>query len=137
MSQATDDRKHGHGAPGHGGGADAVRYDMVIIVGVASLAIFALSIWWAGSIMHSVMGETERTVGRARPVPQTFHPNEIGIVDQVPFAHDERLHGWRAERKRELETYTWVDKEKGIVRMPVEAAMEKIVGGAMPAGAPQ
>jgi hypothetical protein len=124
---------HGHD---HGGGAsDAVRYDKVIIVGVASLAIFALSIAWAGKLMHDAKDRAEAKSGRARVVE--LDRKEIGIVDQVPFVSDTRLKGWRADRAWQLGHYGWVDKQKGVVRMPIEAAMDKVAGGAMPAGAPK
>ena len=62
---------------------------------------------------------------------------EIGIVDQVPFSSDKRLPRWRHDRKMQLEHYGWVDKTKGIVRIPIQAAMDKVASGAMPAGAPR
>jgi hypothetical protein len=133
MSSPTN---HGHGHGG-GGAADAVRYDMVIKVGVGSLIIFALSIWWAAVIMRGEVRDAESKAGRARQLDMAARRPEIGIVDQVPFVSDKRLGAWRADRKRELDTYTWVDKAKGVVRMPVEEAMDKVAGGAMPAGAPK
>jgi len=120
---------------GQGGGADAVRYDMVVKVGVASLVIFALSIWWAGTIWKGVMHDSETKSGRPKEFDR--HRTEIGIVDQVPFVADTRLHEWRADRKRELETYTWVDKAKGVVRIPIQDAMAKVAAGQLPAGAPK
>ena len=126
MSQTTHENTHDHG-PSSGdpaASADAVDYGKVVGVGVASLIIFALSIWWASHILHS---ETEAAEART----------EIGIVDQVPFAGDTRLAKWRYARRLELETYGWVDKATGKVHIPIEAAMEKVVSGVMPAGAPQ
>ena len=132
---------HGHGARSHGasdgasGGGDDVNYTKVIGVGVGSLALFAVSIWVAAVIYHGAVNEAESRAGRAR-VPDT-HRAEIGIVDQVPFASDNRLHAWRADRRRELEGYSWVDKSRGVVRIPVETAMDKVAAGALPAGAPR
>jgi hypothetical protein len=125
---------HGEGH-GHGGGADSVRYDLVVAVGVVSLIIFAISIWWAAMIWRGTMHTSETKAGRAREFDRTR--SEIGIVDQVPFVSDTRLHQWRADRKRELETYTWVDKAKGVVRMPIDEAMAKVAAGQLPAGAPK
>jgi hypothetical protein len=110
---------------------------MVIKVGVASLIVFALSIWWAAIIWHGAMRDAESHAGAAPKLDMAARRTEIGIVDQVPFVTDKRLPEWRAERKRELESYSWVDKSKGLVRIPIEAAMDKVAGGAMPAGAPK
>jgi hypothetical protein len=134
MSHVND---HGHGA-GHGqgdGSADAVDYGKVIGVGIASLAIFAASVFWAGKIMTGKIAETQARTGKAREFDT--HRTEIGIVDQVPFSIDKRMPEWRAARKAELESYGWVDKSKGVVRIPIEAAMEKVAGGTMPQGAPR
>jgi hypothetical protein len=127
----------GHGNHGHGsaGTSDSVDYGKVIGVGIASLIIFALSIWWAASLMHGAQTASEAKAGRARDFDT--HRTEIGIVDQAPFVGDKRLHQWRNDRKHELESYGWVDKGRGVVRIPVEQAMDKVAGGAMPAGAPQ
>jgi hypothetical protein len=125
---------HGHNDHAHGA-SDSVDYGKVIGVGVASLVIFALSIWWAATLMHGAQTASESKAGRAREFDT--HRTEIGIVDQVPFVSDKRLHEWRGDRRRELETYGWVDKSKGVVRIPIERAMERVASGAMPAGAPQ
>jgi hypothetical protein len=122
-------------APGPHGAADDVDYGKVILVGVASLALFAASIWWSTWIWHDTIRETEAKTGKAREVDTSR--TEIGIVDQVPFVTDTRLRTWRAARKAELEGYGWVDKSKGLVHIPIEAAMDKVAGGAMPAGAPK
>jgi hypothetical protein len=126
---------HGDTHTTPGDAADAVRYDLVIAVGVVSLIIFALSIWWSAMIWRGTMHDTEAKEGRAREFDRGR--TEIGIVDQVPFVSDTRLHGWRADRKWELEHYGWVDKAKGVVRMPVEEAMTKVAAGQLPAGAPK
>jgi hypothetical protein len=81
------------------------------------------------------MDDAHANTGRAREFDT--HRTEIGIVDQVPFVIDKRLSEWRADRKHELEHYGWIDKTKGVVRIPIEAAMDKVAGGAMPAGAPK
>jgi hypothetical protein len=122
-------------APGPHGAADDVDYGKVIIVGLASLALFAVSIAWAGLIYGGSTKSLEAESGKARAVDTSRQ--EIGIVDQVPFVSDRRLPEWKAARHIELTTYGWVDKAKGTVRIPIEAAMDKVAAGAMPAGAPK
>jgi hypothetical protein len=126
---------HEHGEFQAEAGTDVVDYGKVVGVGVASLVIFALAITWAGYLMHWKVEETQSKYGKAREFDT--HQEEIGIVDQVPFSIDKRLPKWRQARKVELETYGWVDKSRGVVRIPIEEAMQKVAGGAMPAGAPR
>jgi hypothetical protein len=131
---------HAHGAghgPDAGGAQDAVDYSKVVGVGVASLVIFALAIWWAAVIYHSVKNATEAKTGKSRPAETLTMPAEIGIVDQVPFSTDHRLPKWRAERKAYLEGYGWVDRSKGIVHIPIDQALQQVASGASPAGAPK
>jgi len=112
----------GHAGAHEANSADAVNYGKVIGVGVGSLAIFALSIWWAAAIWHGAIDDAQAKAGRAKAFDTTR--TEIGIVDQVPFSSDKRLPKWRHDRKMQLEHYGWVDKTKGIVRIPIDRAME-------------
>jgi hypothetical protein len=42
------------------------------------------------------------------------------------------LERFRADEQRKLDTYTWVDREKGTVRIPIREAMKKLVGTGIP-----
>jgi hypothetical protein len=123
----------------HGGGhksEDEIAYGKVIWIGVISLAIFAASTVWAAVILSHETKKNEQATGVThRPLRVT--EEEIGIVDQVPFAVDTRLHRWRAAHAARLNGYGWVDREKGIVHVPIERAIEAVAGGALPAGAPK
>jgi hypothetical protein len=130
------DHGHGHGNDASGS-SDAVDYSKVIGVGVASLVLFAVSIWWASMIWRSKIAETEAKTGKAKPVPSATMPAEMGIVDMVPFVSDHRLPKWRAERKAYLEGYGWVDRAKGVVHIPIDQALQQVASGASPAGAPK
>jgi hypothetical protein len=130
------DHGHGHGQQGsESSGTDTVDYGKVVAVGIAALVVFALSILWSSKIYSRGIKAIEEKSGRAAAVDTTRA--EIGIVDQVPFENDSRLKTWKGDRRAELERYGWVDKSKGVVRIPIDVAMDKVAGGAMPAGAPR
>ncbi len=42
------------------------------------------------------------------------------------------LERFRAEERKRLETYYWVDKQKGVVHIPIEQAMKKLVDTGIP-----
>jgi hypothetical protein len=128
---SNHDSTHDHG----GSSSDAVDYGKVIGVGVGSLAIFALSIWWASIIYHHERDAVEAKKGKPKAVDVTM--KEVGIVDQVPFQSDTRLPRWQAERRAYLGSYGWVDRAKGVVHIPIEQAMDQVVAGGSPAGAPK
>jgi len=115
---------------------DEVDYFKVILVGVVSLVIFALSTVWAAWLLQD---ETKRVTDNTgvSTTPAQIHQQEIGIVDQVPFSVDRRLPRWRQERDARLNGYGWVDKSKGIAHIPISRAMEAIASGALPTGAPK
>jgi len=119
----------------HEGASDEIAFGKVIAVGVVSLAIFALSTVWAAWILSHESKKNEQATG-ATQRPARVEREEIGIIDQVPFSSDTRLHRWRAEHNGRLNGYGWVDREKGIAHMPIEQAIDKVAGGALPAGAP-
>jgi len=125
-----DQHAHAHG------GEDEIAYGKVVAVGVISLAIFALSILWAARILSR---ETERNLEATGVAhrPARIAQEEIGIVDQVPFSVDRRLHRWKAEHAARLNGYGWVDRSKGVAHVPIEQAIEAVAGGALPAGAPR
>jgi hypothetical protein len=128
-SQTKDPHGHGHKSE------DEIDYAKVIGVGVVSLAIFAVSTWWAASILRSETKKNEQATGAThRPLRVT--EEEIGIVDQVPFSVDNRLHRWRAAHNGRLNGYGWVDRSKGIAHVPIEQALNAVASGALPAGAP-
>jgi hypothetical protein len=128
-STSTDHHGDSHGS------SDAVNYGKVVGVGVASLIIFALSIWWSAIILHGQIAAVEAKSGKSKPVMTT--QQEIGIVDQVPFVVDRRLPVWRAERARRLGGYGWIDRAKRTVFIPIEKAMDDVAAGVLPAGAPK
>ena len=120
---------HSHGGGAHGGGHSTTGGDInikkIVIVGVASLAIFGVSIVWSYRLMTGRESELH-ALGLAR-TPTEIGKAEIGIVDQIPFDIDHRLEIWRAEHTHRLSSYGWVDRRKGVAHIPIEQAMQQVV----------
>jgi hypothetical protein len=123
------DDPHGHQVE------DEIDYFKVIAIGVVSLVIFACATWWAAVILRRETARLHDENGPSKPVE--VGRAEIGIVDQVPFSADRRLDEWRKERAERLHGWGWVDREKGLIHIPIERAMEEVAAGALPAGAPR
>ncbi|HVZ89233.1 MAG TPA: hypothetical protein VHG72_19860 [Polyangia bacterium] len=121
----------------HGGhqSEDQIDFAKVIAVGVVSLIVFTLGTLWAVAIFHRQTARSRAAAGEAAQ-PQLGR-GEIGIVDQVLFEGDHRLATWRAERAALLNGYGWIDRSKGIVHVPIERAMEQVLAGTLPEGAPK
>src|SRR5450432_195169 len=114
---------HSHGT--HSAGSNAMNLGKIVLVGVVSLLLFAVGIVWAYRIMVARQAEVEGQ-GLAR-VPTEIGKPEIGIVDQVPFSIDHRLEVWKANNRKHLSSYGWVDRAKGVVHIPIERAMEQVI----------
>lgn len=121
-----------HTAAPNGGaphGEDGINIGKIVAVGVVSLVIFALSAaaaWVILEIDERRLTETHGLAPRGAAIGQA----EIGIVDVAHFDGDRRLEEWRAAKKKRLAGYGWSDRSKGIIHIPVDKAIDELVGGA-------
>lgn len=102
-----------------------MKLGKIIVVGALSLSLFAGGIAWSYYLMTS--RQEEINAAGAATAPTKLGQDEIGIVDQVLFETDHRLDIWKAQNARKLTTYGWVDRAKGIVRIPIEVAMQQVI----------
>jgi hypothetical protein len=105
--------------------ADGMNLGKIIVVGVVALAVFTAGIIWAYFLMKGFRSDIHKN-GEAAPATE-LGKKEIGIVDQVLFSDDHRLEDWKAAHRKRLDGVGWVDKAKGIVHIPIEQAMQKVV----------
>lgn len=112
--------------PAHGLNEDGMNIFKIVVVGVVSLVIFAVSAVVAALILSN--DEAQLNVKGLAPIPaDIYKKEELGIIDVVPFDNDLRLENWHATKTKALSTYSWVDRGKGVVRMPIEAAMKEVI----------
>ncbi|HEY0708134.1 MAG TPA: hypothetical protein VGG33_15120 [Polyangia bacterium] len=117
------------GAPSastHLTGEEGMNIFKIVVVGVVSLVIFAISAVIAALVLNA--DEAALNVTGLAPIPADIaKKEELGIIDMVPFDSDRRLETWHAEKQKALSSWGWVDKSKGVVRMPIEAAMKDVI----------
>jgi hypothetical protein len=97
----------------------------VVAVGVAALVVFGAATVWSTRILSGTARMLQPT-GPIAPGKDIGRP-EIGIVDQTPF---ETTRGAQHYRQRDLGTlhsYGWVDREKGIIHIPIERAIDRFL----------
>jgi hypothetical protein len=122
MSQS---HSHSSKRPVHSTTGGDINVGKIIVIGAVSLSLFAVGVVWA----YQIKTRSERVIqanGAARTPTEIGKP-EIGIVDQVLFSVDHRIEVWRAEHAKRLSTYGWIDRSKGVARMPIELAMQQVV----------
>jgi hypothetical protein len=67
---------------------------------------------------------------RFRPDPRTRLPAPEPRVQSDPATD---LRRWRDEEDESLRSYSWADRARGVVRLPVERAMELVLQRGLPA----
>lgn len=73
------------------------------------------------------------TVSRARPQPSPLsYSREPTPEPRLSITPGDELKALRAEENKLLEGYEWVDRDKGIVRIPIARAIEIIAQRGLP-----
>lgn len=113
---------------------DGVNIKKIVLVGVVSLVIFALSavVAWAMLVTDTARLHEEQGVP---PTPTEIGKDEIGIIDMIEFDADRRLEEWTAAKKKRLSTYGWSDRSKSLIHIPIDKAMDEIAAQAGGSGA--
>ena len=90
---------------------------------VTSIVVMAFVVaWWllGALVKHEAMTSGQphplaETVGRTTPPPPRLQPNPRSD-----------LLALRAKEQATLETYGWIDREHGVVRIPIERAIDTL-----------
>jgi hypothetical protein len=129
-----------HDGHAHGSAAtepEVIGFGKVITVGVLSVVLFVIGSIWALQIRTvtekamnpTVMDAKGNLVGGSRhtAVPAGYGAEEQGIVDQVPFELNTWVAKDHAASTAKLKGYGWVDKQAGVIHVPIERAMDLVV----------
>jgi hypothetical protein len=122
-------------APGHHGQVraeeDRIHTPVIVGVGIGSLVVFLL----AGA---AAVGYLKLRQGEHPPIliPPEAGQSKVGMVEQDLFDVANRGERDVAQRRAKLGSYGWVDREKGIVHLPIERAMELVAQGVRPSATP-
>ncbi len=96
-----------------------------VVIAVIFLVIFFLATLWSVRILHS----EERRLGPAQeliPSPREIGKPEIGMVNQRLFELQLDAKKKRDEQLQRLNSYGWVDRDKQLIHIPIDQAMETI-----------
>ena len=108
-------------------------------VAVGGIATFAIALIVAGIVIHVLVWFLYASFRResARPVPAEF-PLAATSMRRLPpeprLQTDPRddLENLRESEERTLTTYGWVDRNAGVVRIPIDRAMKLTVERGLP-----
>ena len=111
--------------PSHTTEKDVIPYGKVVAVGVLSVILFTLGVLWATKILHE--GQSAVWPHGEPRKPELIGQAEVGMVNQLQFELDTRASATREEQLERLRTTGWVDRDAGIVHIPIDQAMDALV----------
>lgn len=119
-----------HDGHSHGSAAtepEVIGLGKVITVGVLSVVLFVIGSIWALKMRTATEATMNPAGSRYTALPAGFGAEEQGIVDQVPFELNTWVEKDHARATAKLVGYGWVDKQAGVIRLPIERAMDLVV----------
>jgi len=122
--------EHEHGAAHPPAEEDVLPSGQIYLVGVIALVVFFVGSVAAGVGMKAIQRQ-QNPEGPAL-VPHEGGQGKIGIVEQRLFEHSNMGPTWREAAHQRLDSFGWVDREKGIVHIPIDRAMDMVEKGAHP-----
>jgi hypothetical protein len=99
---------------------DRVPTRRLVSIGLAALLVFGLGALWATTVQRGATGSVLRDTA---PRPALAGQREVGMVYQPRFGDGIAAAG-NEEARRRLSSTGWVDRDAGVVRVPIEQAME-------------
>jgi hypothetical protein len=97
---------------------------LVGVVAAVALIVFTVAVLWAARILGQQTRQ-DQPEGPPPPPAKAGAP-EIGIVDQTMFELEGRADALLAEQRRTLESYGWVDRDAGVIHIPIQEAMRQV-----------
>ncbi|MCI0571545.1 MAG: hypothetical protein L0Y66_12385 [Myxococcaceae bacterium] len=95
----------------------------VLAVLGAVLTLFALSVWATVPILRA----GAPAEARESRVPGEVGHATVGRVNQEPFDLDTRAEELRERQRHQLSSYGWVDRDAGVIHVPIERAVELLL----------
>ncbi|HEX7488748.1 MAG TPA: hypothetical protein VF341_07570 [Anaeromyxobacteraceae bacterium] len=109
---------------------DWVPSRRIVLVGVASLVLFFVGSLAAGLALRALRRELNPDGPPA--LPSEAGKAKIGMVEQRLFENANQGSAWRAQAEQRLRSTGWVDRQKGIVHIPIDRAMDLVEKGQRP-----
>jgi hypothetical protein len=96
----------------------------VVVAAICAFAVFGVAVVAAIIDMRGMMGGLRDDASIART---EIGAAQIGMVEPRLIELEDRALKLHAERKAQLNGYSWVDRQRGLIRIPVEIGMQRVV----------
>lgn len=104
---------------------DVVPLYIFTLIAIVVLIVIG-GIAWAWLLFHD---ESARLGGFPAPKVLIQAPREIAGVNQTLIHYDRQGQRLREVQERRLQSWGWVDRDAGIVHIPIEEAIRITAGG--------
>jgi hypothetical protein len=106
-------------------------------VSIRAIALFGVGLLFLGIAVHFVLvalmnvfsAERSRPLGVARPLSDVLRQSSEPVLQAAPA---QELEALRKAEDRVLNQYRWIDKSQGVVRIPIERAMDLVAERGLP-----
>lgn len=105
-------------------------------ISVRAVAWFALGLTVATALIYFAVAGLFKAFEHIHPSPDALHPKMLAPVPQLQTNDAADLAKFRATEEAQLHSYGWVDKNAGVVRIPIERAMDLITQRGLPTRGP-
>ena len=103
------------------------RVIAALVVGLAALTVVAAALMWGG------FAYLQKRAERAHESPSPLREERVlPPPPRLQVAPEVDLQAVRQKEEERLNSYGWVDPDAGVVRIPIERAMELLVQRGMP-----
>jgi hypothetical protein len=103
---------------------DRINSGRIVVIGLITLAVFAVGIAWAVSVQRELNGTIRNEKGAA---PSSIGHTEIGMVYQPLFEREKGIAAERsAAQQQRLDSVGWTGGDKKFVHIPIERAMQLV-----------
>lgn len=109
---------------------DKVGNKPIAIIIIVFVLVMVASFWVAWVLLVKEKERLEGIRAEARPIPRRAPPS-ISDVRQTPISEN-LARRYRSRVATTLSEYEWVDRESGLVRIPIRRAMELRAEGMKP-----
>lgn len=105
----------------------------VVGAGVGALVLFGVTVFITYLLMERWRGDSPPE--HLAPLPPAIGHTEINFVHQTYFPTIDYTNRGQGDARHTLDSYGWVDRSRGIIHMPVDAAIDALAaqqGGPRP-----
>jgi hypothetical protein len=102
----------------------------ITLVATAVLLLTLAMCIWAGQLLAGY--EREQRPSRRFPEARLPRPTEAGGIEQETFGRVPQARIDREQQRRRLHGFGWVERERGVVHVPIDRAIDLYVAEQTP-----